>query len=106
MTSLERAKRFLQNKTRALALTAAPLAVLAVAAVPANAGIAQLQFNTASCAVSANGGSPTGSCTDTTLGTMPNGVNGLHLSGDASVVFTAGSGSFSLLMDWGQGTTN
>src|SRR5436305_1533257 len=100
MTSLERVKQFLQNNTRALALVAAPLAALAVSAVPAKAGVI---FNTAACIVSASNATTSGSCSDSALPTQANGSNGIHMIGDATA-FPSSGGGFSITMDWGQGS--
>lgn len=99
MTSLERAKTFLQRKGRVIALTAVPLASLvAISAPTAKAGpVTPVSFNVAPCSVSAIGGTlvsggSTSSCTTQQVGTGSNGITGVKLFGSgsatANIVFT------------------
>jgi hypothetical protein len=102
MTSLERAKQFLQSKGRTLALTVVPLASLAALAAPAKAG---LILNTTSCGVNVSGGTGSGTCTVTQFPSGSNGVTGVSLTGSGTT--TAGpSGGFLELTFLANGTTN
>jgi hypothetical protein len=91
MSSVERAKRFLQNKSRTIALTVVPLASLTGIAAPAHAST--LSFTPSTCSANPSGGGnlivdpnvPTPSCTTTQLPTGADGVAGLKMYGTASM---------------------
>jgi hypothetical protein len=98
MNLLEFSRRFLLKKTRALVLTAAPLAVVAAGAIPAQAGVV---FSFGNCALHTLADTTSGGCSGSTVGTQPNGSNGLHLTGDATGFSTLSSlGVMDLVMDW------
>lgn len=102
MTSLERAKQFIQSKGRTLALTVVPLASLAGLAAPAKAG---LILNTTGCNVNVSGGAGAGTCTITQFPSGSNGVTGVKLTGSATT--TAGpSGGFLDFTFFASGGTN
>ncbi len=83
MTAVERAKRFLKDKSRAIAMTAIPLSALVAISAPAKADIV---FNTGGCQVSATNGTLSGGSA-CTLNGLPasNGITGLKLSGSGTV---------------------
>ncbi|HLW76720.1 MAG TPA: hypothetical protein VKS01_07030, partial [Bryobacteraceae bacterium] len=96
MTAVERAKRFLQQKSRTLAMTAIPLAgLVAVSAPTAKAGII---FGTGGCSVSANGTAtqPGSTCSLTGL-PAANGVTGLTLFGSGAAISPSSGASLELL---------
>ena len=101
LTSIERAKHFIQSKGRALALTLIPLASLAAIAVPANASSVTvtggLTLDASTCSVNATGGTKSGgsSCT---VGQMSaqNGIVGGTLSGTGSATEGPSGGSLNL----------
>ncbi len=84
MTSLDKAKRFLADKTRAIALAALPLAALvAISATPAKATIVGINLNFGSpgnCVVASTpgNGSVAGTCTAASI-SQPSGPNGLKI---------------------------
>lgn len=106
MTSVDRAKRFLQNKARTLALTAAPLAALVSVAPPAKAGPV-LSFTSISCSGSGTNliGPPTGSCSGSLMPPASNGVNGVTLNGDMIGTISVSGSAFSTQIGW-FGSTN
>jgi hypothetical protein len=81
MTSVERAKRFLQTKACAIALTVVPLASLAVIAPSLHAGV--LTFNPSTCDAipSGSGTFIITPCTVTQLAIGADGVAGLKMYG-------------------------
>ncbi len=86
MTSVERARRFLQTKACAIALTVVPLACVSGVVAPASAST--LDFTPSTCTASPSGGGSfvgTPTCTTTQLPTGADGVAGLKLYGDASM---------------------
>ncbi len=82
MTSLDRAKRFISQHGKAIALTIVPLAGLAVTATPAKAG-APTGFSVGTCTVSLIGsGSSAGGCSGSSDGIDPaNSLLGVKLYG-------------------------
>jgi hypothetical protein len=99
MTSLDRAKQFLAGKARALALSAIPLAAVAVAPQANGAAV----FTPVGCGLDGDVGisASGGTCGITTLGTAPNGVNGLHLVADTNWTVSGNSGGrFSATIFW------
>jgi PEP-CTERM motif len=110
VTSLERAKSFLERKARVIALTAVPLASL-VAIAPAKAGmLTPLTLNTVSCSASVNNIhsqlNSGGSCSVAPLPTGSNGITGVTMSGSASATGSSGGGNMTLTFQTGTGTTN
>jgi hypothetical protein len=98
MTSLDRAKRFLADKSRVIATTIVPLAGLMLSQTPAQAvnAIPITAFNPTSCGISAvgQGVSATGSCTVVAQSSSVGGVLGAKLYADNSDLEpTASSGS-------------
>jgi PEP-CTERM motif len=91
LTSIERAKSFMQRKARVMALSVVPLASLvAVTAPSAHAGaVTPLTLNTATCSVTATGNS--GSCSELALATGSNGMTGVKMFGSGQ----ANAGSIS-----------
>ncbi len=109
MTSIERAKRFIQSKGRVITLTLVPLAALTAVTVPAKAGpvtgaSAGLVFNSTSCNVSFSGSGSGGVCTIDQLSPQ-SGVTGVTLSGTGLVMDPSG-GTFIGLAFSGSGGTN
>ncbi len=102
MTSIERARQFIQNKGRTIALTLVPLASLAVVSLPAKAGpitpaVASLVFDATTCTPTAHGGSLSsgGSCLVSQLAPA-NGITGVALSGNGSVTSGISGGTISM----------
>jgi PEP-CTERM motif len=84
LTSIERAKAFVQRKARVIALSALPLASLvAVTAPSAQAGAVTtpLTLTPSSCTATATNNS--GSCSELALGTGSNGMTGVKMFGFA-----------------------
>jgi len=104
VSSLERAKKFLQNKAKALALTVVPLAAIAASALPAHA--TNLVFNPSSGSVFFQGtnGTFSGSNASQVQLATYNGVTGVEGSGAASFL-TGISGSWSVFYKM-QGSVN
>jgi hypothetical protein len=98
MTSVEKARRFIQARGKAIAMTIVPLAAIAVAASqPAKAG--GLLFNSGGCIESVTGvfSQPTGKCLDTPIPGFQNGANSIKLSGTATVeTVSGGQGSLTI----------
>ncbi|MDP9054898.1 MAG: PEP-CTERM sorting domain-containing protein [Acidobacteriota bacterium] len=100
MKSLNRAKRFISQNTRAIALTIVPLAGLTVGSIPGQAFVKAVQgFNaTGTCSVSGIGGaSVSGTCAETSNGLDPStGLVGVKVYGDNSDLepTAVGSGIF------------
>src|SRR5580700_3158090 len=81
MTSVERAKRFLQSGARAIALTVVPLASVAAVAPALNASPLILTPATCDAIPSGSGTFVITPCTTTQLATGADGVTGLKLYG-------------------------
>jgi hypothetical protein len=104
MTSVERAKRFLQTGARALALTVVPLA--SVAAIAPSLDASPLIFTPSTCDAipSGSGTFVITPCTTTQLATGADGVTGLKLYGTDSTTST--SSGFLALNFTTQGTAS
>jgi hypothetical protein len=105
MTSLEKARRFIQARGKAIAMTIVPLAAITVAASrPAKAG--GLLFNSGGCMESVTGvfSQPTGACVETPIPGFQNGANSIKLSGTATVETV--SGGFGSLQITASGRAN
>jgi len=121
LSSIERAKAFMQRRARLIAVTALPLAALVGIAAPAHAGAVTtpLTLTPSPCVVTATGGTLNsgGSCATSALATGANGMTGVKGFGDATatagLILTQGiegsqvSGN-PLTLDFlvGNGTTN
>jgi hypothetical protein len=100
MTSIERARRFIENKGRALALTTVPLACLVVAPAPLKSSAV---FEQAACVTSTSGGQSFSgiTCGTSQLPTGGFGVTGVKMFGTGTAV---SSGFFTDLLFSTQGT--
>ncbi len=87
MTSIERARRFIQSKGRTIALTLVPLASLAAITAPAKAS--SVSFTPANCNATAVG-SGSASCVVNQL-PAANGITGLTMSGMGTVSNLSGT---------------
>lgn len=99
MTSLERAKSFLQRKARVIALTAIPLASLVAIAPTAKAGaVTNPVLNPTSCTPNFSGSNFSSSgCSTAALAQGPNLLTGVKLFGTASVSDTISGGGVQLI---------
>jgi|SRR5580692_8526127 hypothetical protein len=104
MTSVERAKRFLQSGARAIALTVVPLASVAVIAPSLEASPLILTPATCDAIPSGSGTFVITPCTTTQLATGADGVTGLKLYGSDST--TSLSAGFLALNFTTQGTAS
>ena len=94
MSSLDRAKRFLQNKTKTLALTVVPFAALIALTPPAKASVLSFDPSTPTLTQTA----PSGSFITSNLSSVVLGVSGVAGSGNGTL--TNGiSGSWSMIFD-------
>ncbi len=100
MTSIERARRFLQNKSRAIALTTVPLACLAVLPSPL---VSSAVFELAPCVPTTSGGSSFSgiTCATSQLPEGAIGVTGVKLTGGGTAV---SAGGFTDILFTTQGT--
>jgi hypothetical protein len=98
MSSLDRAKQFLQNKTRTLALTVVPFAALIALTPPAKASVLSFNPSTPTLTQTAPSGSfVTSNLSSVALGVL-NGVSGVAGSGNGTL--TNGiSGSWNMIFD-------
>jgi hypothetical protein len=89
MTSLERARRFLQNRSRAIALTTVPLACLTVVPAPL---VSSAIFEQAPCVTTTSGGSSFSdiTCDTSQLPAGAIGVTGVKLTGSGTAVSNGG----------------
>jgi hypothetical protein len=98
MSSLDRAKQFLQNKTRTLALSVVPFAALVALTPPAKA--TTVVFNPATPTLTAS--SPSGSLVTSNLSSVAlavfNGVSGVAGSGNGTLT-NGSSGSWTISFD-------
>jgi len=101
MTSVERARKFIQARGKAIAMTIVPLATLALAASQPAKAAQVLVFNSGGCVASSSGvmSNPIGSCLDTPIPGFQNGANSLKLTGLASVQAVSGGGFGSLTFE-------
>jgi hypothetical protein len=97
MTSVDRAKRFLQNKSRSLAMAAIPLAALVTVAMPAKASFSF--SNPLGCSGGTINSNQTGGCSGSLLPTQPNGVNGVSFNGSYTVTAVS-PGGYTFNLDW------
>jgi MYXO-CTERM domain-containing protein len=98
MTSVERARRFIQARGKAIAMTIAPLAMIAVAASQPVRAANVVVFSPEGCDVTFDGsfGQPVKDCGTTPIPGFQNNANGLKLTGTATVqAVSGGFGSIS-----------
>jgi PEP-CTERM motif len=82
LTSIERAKAFMQRRARVIALTALPLASLvAVTAPSAHAGAVTTPLTLTPSPCTATATNNSGSCSELALGTGSNGMTGVKMFG-------------------------
>ncbi|HEY4087315.1 MAG TPA: PEP-CTERM sorting domain-containing protein [Bryobacteraceae bacterium] len=96
MTSLERARSFIQARAKAIAVTIVPLAAIAIAASQPARAANVLLFNSGGCNVTQQGvvAEPISECFATPIPGFQNNANGVKLSGDAQVgIYSGGFGS-------------
>jgi PEP-CTERM motif len=99
MTSVERAKCFLQRKARVLALTAVPLASLVAIAPTAKAGaITNPVLNPSACSISSSGSNFNSSgCSTAALPQGANLLTGVKMFGTASISGVSGGANFQFI---------
>jgi PEP-CTERM motif len=90
VTSVERAKKFMQSKSRTIAMVAVPLASLVTVAIPAKAGVVVNSFG---CFVGSSGGNAfSGSCATSPFPSGSNNFTGVSIFGSgSSFLFSGGS---------------
>jgi hypothetical protein len=96
MTSIERARRFIQARGKAIALTIVPLAAIAIAASQPARAATVLVFNSGGCNVTSTGvlAEPVSECYATPIPGFQNNANGVKLTGSGNVsVVSGGFGS-------------
>jgi len=96
MTSVERARRFIQARGKAIAITIVPLAAIAIAATQPARAANVLVFGSGGCNVTQTGvlAEPISDCSATPIPGFQNNANGVKLTGDAEVgIFSGGFGS-------------
>jgi len=101
MTSIERARQFIQARGKAIALTIVPLAAIAIAASQPVRAANVVTFTPQGCDVVQDGilQQPLADCSTTPIPGFQNNANGLKLSGEASVN-ASGSGPGSLTFNY------
>src|SRR6185312_2793695 len=101
MTSVERARRFIQARGKAIAMTIVPLAAIAIAASQPARAANVVTFTPQGCDVVQDGilQEPLGDCSTTPIPGFQNNANGLKLSGSANVS-ASGSGWGYLTFDY------
>jgi len=101
MTSIERARRFIQARGKAIAMTIAPLAVIAIAASQPARASNVLVFGSGGCNVTETGvlAQPLADCSATPIPGFQNNANGVKLTGSAEVgIYSGGFGSLTFEM--------
>lgn len=96
MTSVERARRFIQARGKAIAITIVPLAAIAIAASQPARAANVLVFGSGGCNVTQTGvlAEPISDCAATPIPGFQNNANGVKLTGSGSVaIFSGGFGS-------------
>lgn len=103
MTSVERARRFIQARGKAIAMTIVPLAAIAIAASQPARAANVLVFGSGGCNVTEVGvlAAPLAECSATPIPGFQNNANSIKLSGDSFVIFAGGSGSVTFDLNGG-----